>query len=76
MKRLQMIFQVVSDDGVIYQEHKYRMPLEPCKHMAGRIVASIGEREAGRFWEDAVHKGVLSESLSREPFNVADRRDL
>lgn len=67
MKHVQMIFQVVNDDGAICLEHTYRMPLEPCKHMPGRIIPSLADREAGRFWEEAVLKNVLNESSPVEP---------
>lgn len=66
MKYVQMIYQVVSDDGVVFLEHKYRMPAEPCKHSTGRVVPSFADREAGRFWEKAVLKGVLSLPAPRD----------
>ena len=62
MKYVQMTFQVVSDDGTVCLEHVYTIPVESCKHAPSRVLPALAEREAGKFWEEAVSKCALEES--------------
>lgn len=61
MKYVLMTFQIVRDDGSICFEQRHSIPVEPCKHAPSRMLPALAEREAGRFWEDAVRKGELNE---------------
>lgn len=64
MKYVQMTFQIVRDDGTVGFEQRYKIPVEPCKHAPSRMLPALAEREAGRFWEDAIRKGALNESTT------------
>lgn len=61
MKYVKMTFQIVSEDGAVFVERVYKIPVESCKHAPSRMLPGLAEREAGKFWEEAINKCALEE---------------